>query len=261
MLTEEKINNIIKETLNRYLKESIQEGFSFEELDSLNEEEKLKYCIEYLGQPLGNGSSRVVFEIDDVQVLKLAHDENFMYDIGQEQNKEEYLISRKVNSPLLTRVLYHADDWSWIISERVIPCTEMDLYKVLGISEYSFRTEEDVDYDYEEENPDMLSYSEYTTDKHYNKYGDIASLKELINVLKQIKKGYNINQIESNEPLCFNMVINHPWFKELSSLVDAVNLELGDIRIGNLGITLRQGKPYVVILDSGLTGNTKHLYQ
>lgn len=110
MLTEEKINNIIKETLNRYLKESIQEGFSFEELDSLNEGDKLRYCIEYLGQPLGNGSSRVVFEIDDVQVLKLAHDENFMYDIGQEQNKEEYLISRKVNSPLLTRVLYHADD-------------------------------------------------------------------------------------------------------------------------------------------------------
>ena len=92
-------------------------------------------------------------------------------------------------------------------------------------------------------------------------YHHIASLKELINVLKQIKKGYNINQIESNEPLCFNIVINHPWFKELSSLVDAVNLELGDIRIGNLGITLRQGKPYVVILDSGLTGNTKHLYQ
>lgn len=59
VLKESKLREIIKESVQHILYEFMQTGFSFEDLDKLPQEEKYNYCLKYLGEPIGQGSSRV----------------------------------------------------------------------------------------------------------------------------------------------------------------------------------------------------------
>ena len=137
---------IKKHNFQKYLTESIQKGFSFDVMASIGPGERIDYCYNFLGEPISDGSSRIVFEIDDVQVLKLAYGE--MFNAGCAQNKAEFELSRKMKSPLLVKTLYHADDYSWIISERVIACEDIDFYKILGLPYFPYTPEHIADDSY-----------------------------------------------------------------------------------------------------------------
>lgn len=251
VLKESKLREIIKESVKSILCEFMQNGFSFDELNSLEPEEKYNYCLKYLGEPIGQGSSRVAFEIDDMQVLKLA--KSIKYQAGIEQNKAEYNYNRKVNSPLLIKVLYHSDDYTWIITERVLPCQEIDLFKILGISNNIYRQlENDAEEKYKKDNPDMLGYDNYRIKKQTTPYGTV-SFGAIITAIKHLIEGTDIEYVKRSYPYEYDVICNHPWFKELYNLCENHQLMIGDVGVQNMGITLRNGKPAVVILDSGLT--------
>lgn len=234
------LDKIIKESLNKVLlKESIQVGFDFKELNLLNGKELYDYCIDYLGEPLGEpGSSRVVFEIDDYQVLKLAYGSD-----GQLQNKLEWEFSKKVNSPLLVKTLYKSNNWNWIISERVIPCREIDFWKLLGIP-YGPHSKEPQE-----------EYSEYNTKRITPSYRprDI-SFTEIRSAMIKLLRGETEEILTKRKPE-YDIIMNHPWFKELFKLCSKDGLDITDIGIPNLGLSIRNNKPTIVILDSGLTLN------
>lgn len=64
---------IISENSIKILSEAMMEGFRIDTLRNLSSfKKRVDYCKQYLGNPIGNGSSRIVFQIDDETVLKLA---------------------------------------------------------------------------------------------------------------------------------------------------------------------------------------------
>lgn len=241
------LKRYIKESVRRIINEFMQNGFSFEEMSSLEGEERINYCIKYLGDPIGTGSSRMTFEIDDAQVLKIAYGKH--YKAGCAQNTAEYEISQHIKSPILVKTLYHADDFSWIISERVLPCEELDFYKIMGLPYEGGKPEEKVSNNYQNKNSDLLGYDEYKKDalNPNNKYLSFTSVR---NAMLFLMRGKLNPQQYPNE---YEMIQNHPWFKELYKLAKYHDLDLEDVGGANMGITLRNGKPSIVILDSGLT--------
>lgn len=247
-----KIKNIVNEVLEErkceLINEFIQNGFSFNELNNItNPTERFEYCYDFLGQPIGDGSSRSVFEIDDAQVLKIANKKYF--DAGCAQNKQEWDLVKSYNSPLLTKVLYHANDFSWIISERVLPSEEIDFYKILGLPYRTYDTERNVENKYDKEHKDLLNYNDYKVDKINNNDSGI-SYNQIRLVMRLMLKGKDVSK---DFPKEYNIINNHPWFKELYNLCENHSLDIDDLGLPNFGIVSRNGKPYIVILDSGLT--------
>ena len=228
------------------IREFMQDGFSFNELNKVDDYDKFDYCCQYLGDPIGSGSSRAVFEIDDAQVLKVAFE---MIDAACEQNKAEYMISRKANSPLLPRVLYAADDFSWIVTERVIPCEDIDVFKILGIPVNEIESENQAIDKYDKSHPNNIGLNNYKTPKdNDNTNIDFELVIEALKLL--INRDITIRELP---PLLRNYIQSNTWFKELANLVYQFNLHLDDITVSNLGIAMRNGKPALVLLDSGLT--------
>ena len=231
------------------IREFMQQGFSFETfMNMTNPSERYEYCYQYLGEPIGEGSSRVVFEVDDAQVIKLAIGK---YDAGCEQNKAEYELFQSIQSPLLTKVLYHAEDFSWIISERVIPCKEVDFYKVLGLPYLPYSSEEYVDDAYEFGHQNLLGYRGYTTDK-INGNDKSISYSQVRNVMRKMLQGQG-DMVKDNFPVEYKIITTHPWFQELYNLCENYFLSIDDLGHFNLGLTMRNNKPTIVILDSGFT--------
>ena len=134
ILTENQEKLLYKHILNEYM----QDGFNlktlynmnpFDEDDGFYYPQKLRdYCVKYIGEPMNDGSSRQVFDLNDNRVLKLAYNK-----AGIEQNKVEYNIWTDSKSPLLPSILAHSREFAWIITEQVIPCNKTDFEKILGI--------------------------------------------------------------------------------------------------------------------------------
>ena len=114
-----------------------------------------EYCIQHLGQPVGQGSSRIVFQIDDNRVLKLA-----LNNKGVAQNKAEAHCYQQSdsNNDLFPRIFDMSPDGLWIDCEFVLPAEEQDF-------------EECTDYDWQEvvELVDGMSRYSYLHDESYIK--------------------------------------------------------------------------------------------
>jgi hypothetical protein len=123
-------NHILK---HYRLNEAMDDSFSLEELSQLPTfVSRLNYCKQHLGNPIGNGSSRTVFQIDDGKCLKLAKNAK-----GIAQNEVEY--DRHVESYDVTPSLFEQDDDNkWIITEYVLPAKAQDIKECLGIDFKTF---------------------------------------------------------------------------------------------------------------------------
>ena len=83
IILNEKQEQILKKEA---LKEAVGFGFSIEYMKRLPSlKKRYEYCVEYLGKPVGRGSSRVVFQYNDDIVIKLA-----LNGKGIAQNEAEY---------------------------------------------------------------------------------------------------------------------------------------------------------------------------
>ena len=130
ILTEKKLRNIIKKTIL----EAMDDSFSYDELSSLRYfTERVNYCKKHLGPPIGNGSSRMVFQIDDEKCLKLAKNAK-----GIAQNEAEFDWYAQ-NYGILPHIYESADDKSWILVEYVIPAKAKDIQVCLGVDFNTFQ--------------------------------------------------------------------------------------------------------------------------
>ena len=111
------------------INEAKDDTFNLKELESLTSFAKRKrYCIQHLGNPIGRGSSRLVFQIDDEKVLKLAYNRK---GIAQNNVENDYYLYQTGITP---KIFYSNDDDTLLISEFVLPAKKEDFIKVEGIS-------------------------------------------------------------------------------------------------------------------------------
>lgn len=129
----ESVNHTIKitESMLCQLKEAANDTFSLQTLSSISSfKGRMNYCIEHLGKNIGRGSSRMVFQIDDEKVLKLAINAK-----GIAQNQQEISLGNDYYVPsIFPEVLCYDDDSLWIVSQFVLPAKSSDFKQCLGIT-------------------------------------------------------------------------------------------------------------------------------
>ena len=86
------------------------------------------YCVKHLGNPIASGSSRLVFQIDDEKVLKLAYNS-----AGIAQNKEEALWDKQQYN-FIPKIFQIGKNYEWIVCEYVLPAEFDDFKHCIGIN-------------------------------------------------------------------------------------------------------------------------------
>ena len=251
MLTErqiKRIDHIIQEAvINEFMQPSFDWNVFNSLLDNDGVDDALEYCDEHLGEPIGEGTDRVVYEIDDHTVLKICNSNNV------EQNEREWNVYQECkNNPLLPRIYGHAADFSWLWSERVLPCTPVDFEKILGIpyritaSPKEWRRQKNTASKYQEYETADTGLTTTVNDD----WGDIQKLS-----FEGFLEWYESHQegTDGNYPRqcvqAYKSWLQHPWFKNLMELCNYQrSTEFFD---SNLGLAMRNGKPSIVVLDIG----------
>ena len=212
----------LTESQYKVLTEAMMPGFRLDYLTSCKSfSKKVKYCKEMLGAPIGNGSSRMVFQIDDETCLKLAKNEK-----GIAQNMEEMSIARDGFISYIPKVYNGSDTENglWIVTQYVLPAKASDFKKVLGIpfSDVSlFASHTDKRFNYKL-GQHFIRHSDRLIYNLYQKYEDNDAVIELFNDIQELKASY-------------------------SQFV-------GDLEgIRNWGLTMEDGKECLVILDTGFS--------
>ena len=196
-----------------FLKEAMGENFSFEELKSIKSfKGRFDYCLKTLGPTQGRGSSRVVFQLSDDKVLKLALNQK-----GIAQNEAE--CDWGVQSYDVVPEIFNesdTDNYYFLVSEYVLPATEEDFEQIF-------------DFDFTTFCQCLVAFW-----KCYNPQGrcyispmDNQSLEVLLNDSDDLNSFYN-------------------YMADYRVPIGDV------IRIQNYGMTNRSGQPQIVLLDSGL---------
>lgn len=213
---------ILTESQYNKITEAMSPGFRLDYLTSAQSfSERNKYCLKMLGKPIGKGSSRIVYQIDDETCLKLAWNEK-----GVAQNMEEINIARDGFISYIPKVYNGSDEENglWIITQYVLPAKAIDFKKVLGIlfdDVYSFVYNTDRRFDYKL-GQHIMRASDNVIFKLYQKYDNNDAVIELFNDICDLKANYD------------------QFVGDLSC-------------IRNWGLTRENGREYLVMLDTGFS--------
>lgn len=207
----------ITEEQYRTICEAQDDTFNLDELSSIYSfRGRYNYCVQHLGKHVGKGSSRAVFQIDDEKVLKLAINDKGIAQNEQEGQKDCYLEQLDV----VPKLFETDDDYKWIISEFVLPAKTQDFRVCLGVDENTF---------YRFIITDWVERCGTSRDRQYQAHNMLPNEK--------------FEQLLENENLM-------PWDDYIGNYRPA----FGDmVAKRNYGMTLRDGNPTIVLLDSGLT--------
>ena len=211
----------LKENQFKNIFEARMDGFRIDFLTSCKSfNEKVKYCKQMLGFPIGNGSSRLVFQLDDETCLKLAKNEK-----GVAQNLAEISIASDRFVSYIPKIYNGSDEENglWIITQYVLPAKEEDFKKTMGID---FKDVTDfvlnMDRSYDRKDSFLRKMADSMIHHLYQKYEDNEEAIELLNDIHELRASYD------------------QFVGDLS-------------RISNWGMVRENGKIYMVALDTGLS--------
>jgi hypothetical protein len=244
----------INESQKKRLFEAYREGFSFEELSVLANNAfsdwndwrlQYDYCIKWLGEPDGKGSSRCVFTLNDNYVLKLAYEKRAA---GIVQNHIEYNIFKETNSPLLPKILYCDENFTYLVVENVLPIKMEDFEYILGMTYNGFYQQHSKKepISQSKEGDIKIGFNDYFKNlKDYHENDNECSVMDIIDYIVDKYVSNEFGRIQYYE----NYISNNIWLKELKELV--IKTKMTDLHFNNFGIVNRDGKPMIVVLDSG----------
>ena len=207
----------LSENQIRLIKEAQDDEFSLDVLSGINSfRGRYNYCKLHIGNSIGKGSSRVVFQLSDQKVLKLAINQKGIAQNGQEGQKDYYLEQMGI-----VPEIYDSDDeGKWIVTEYVLPATAKDFKECLGIDENTFYR--------------------FLITSYALRYG-----KRNLGYLC----GNNMMDTSTYEEMSENEDLMN-W----DEYIGGYKPPIGDMLVRrNYGMTLRNGYPTIVLLDNGLT--------
>lgn len=203
------------------IKEAADNEFNVEMLDKIRSfRGRFIYCKEHLGNAIGKGSSRAVFQIDDEKILKLAINSK---GITQNAAEDERFIQ---TYGITTKVFDSNDEGLWIISEFAIPAKKSDFPICLGIT-------------FEE-------YCEFIK-------------KSSARYLPRHKRFFSKMTDERYDDL----LENNEWLSGLDDYLGDYQIKgFNDLMVlRNIGMTQRDRKPTIVLLDYGWNNISYEEYQ
>ena len=247
---------IITESQARKLVEAADSDFSLEELESLGVDDAYKYCVDKLGNPFANGSSRTCFTISDDKVLKLAHNEK-----GVAQNKIEYTIYKNAHSFILPEIYDVSNDFSWLVCEHVLPCSYEDFEQLFGKpfrDKWRQNTEGQKYINGKDKGKDKtVGFEKYFTDlKEPNEKYEGVDILSVLWYIDDVYGMHNDENYDVRDTIMYEKIVNgNPWFKEIKRLCEEFNL-IDLTQMENYGLVKRNGEMSIVILDYGLDYKT-----
>lgn len=124
------IRKLLRESMEVMDEATYPESFNIEEFKGLPSfKDRIKYAEERL-QKLGAGSSRIVYKIDDVTVLKLAKNGK-----GVAQNELEIEYSNYGDLKSITAEVYEYDNNNlWVEMELAVKLKKSDFQRIVGVS-------------------------------------------------------------------------------------------------------------------------------
>jgi hypothetical protein len=254
----------INESQQKKLFEAYREGFSLKELSALGNNgwsAQYDYCVKWLGEPDNFGSSRCVFTLSDNIILKLAM--GGQYKAGIAQNKQEYEMYETWDSPLLVRIYNVDKNYTFLVSESVVLAKDIDFEKILGIPFYGTSHQKSLkmpaivgsepqDYNGKRKSDYTVGYDKYFDGekKWHEAYYHGDRMESLYNVLCYIEANYVTDKGYYDE--VYEDIINSSeWLSQFKDFV--MHTGMSDFcQVDNFGMVNRNGKPTLVILDSGL---------
>ena len=209
--------------------------FSFEHLKTLKSFKQKKEYIESMLQKIGAGSSRIVYQVDNEKVLKLAKNRK-----GLAQNEVEYN-NASDDLDCFSKIYNFDSEGYWIEAEIAKKCKPSDVKRLYGISFDQLRA--------------FIAESVY----------EYADNRERI-ILKGIIRQYN----GSNESL-LQLYYDEKLPEQLYDFLDSLHYYLSNyqprynevadyFRLANWGIVTRNAQESMVIIDSGLNEEVYHNY-
>lgn len=245
------LKKLITETVRKHLLEYVQPSFNFKDFTKAMHEgysALFQYCTRTLGQKVGQGTARVVFDYEDDTVLKIAAN-----DSGRSQNQQEYEVFKTVgNNPLIPRI-YDADTdtFIWLLSETVLPCKEVDFEKILGIPYASsardklWRTEDEKwDYSDYKDAEQPFDKPNDEDDGEISYLGFLAWYSDYIHDYLDYTDDWSEYETEQ-----YTKLMQTDWFRYLLELFEFQDHD--EFGLENFGIAMRNGKPMIVVLDIG----------
>lgn len=207
------------------LSEAAMPQFNLQTLDSLKSfKKRLDYCKQMLGPTFGSGSSRIIFEIDDEKVLKLAKNQK-----GIAQNEFEDDTARY--SSCVVKVFECSNDYTWLVEENCIPAKEDDFERILGLPFETYC--------------DLVRF-------YYNRYCRNGKQTHLY-TMSSDEADKMIDEIYEQD--------EYGFIPTLFDLMGTYQLPFGDLtRISTYGMVKRDGDTEIVVIDSGLSEEILNTY-
>lgn len=205
------------------LNEAVNNAFSLEALSNIGSfRGRYNYCRQNIGMPCGRGSARVVFQMDDEKILKLA-----LNDKGIAQNSEEHN-SGADECGITPKVFDNDTEYRWLVSEYVLPARVGDFKQCFGIDWKTFISFLDA------------SFNSFTP--RYPFARNAMPDQQFIPFVEKI-------QDDGDDLL--------DWYYYITDYQPPY----GDMRrLSSYGMTMRNGKPTIVLLDSGLSDEVYNNY-
>ena len=218
IIINEKQENYLRNIL---LNEAMGDDFSFDELKSISSfKGRYNYCISKLGPTQGRGSSRVVFQISDEKILKLALNQK---GIAQNQVECDWGLQKYDVVPEIFNES-DTDNYYFLVSEYVLPAKEEDFERIFGFDFMTFCQ-------------CLVAFWKCYTPQGrcYISPMDDKSLETLMDENEDLNSFYS-------------------YMTDYRVMIGDM------IRIDNYGMTKRSGQPQIVLLDSGLTEEVFNTY-
>lgn len=207
------------------LNEAAMPGFNLQTLSSIKSfAGRLKYCKQMLGPSFGSGSSRIIFEIDDEKVLKLAKNKK-----GVAQNEFEEQTSRY--GSMVVHVFDCDDNYMWLVEENCVPAKEEDFERLIGLPFETYC--------------DLIRF-------YYNRY------------CRNGRQTYLFTMTTDEADALVDRLYNeddYGFVPRIFNLMGDYQLPFGDLtRISTYGMVMRDGSPELVVIDSGLSEEILNTY-
>jgi len=165
------------------------------------------------------------------------------------QNRAEYEVFEKYQSPLLARIIYADKDFHYLVSEAVLPCEKTDIEYVFDMPLYSTWVQHSEKIPIGNNQGDAyIGFDKYFPNLKEPNYGG-ASFFAIIGYIDRMGYDEYIDKYTKG----------NPWFEEFAALVQKADIK-DFLSIENFGIVNRNGKPQIVLLDYGFNKDVAKKY-